>query len=62
MKSEINLRDRLLLVNGAQSIVNMGSVSNAIRQWSILAVHDRELDAERRTLFYVVDWISRLRQ
>ncbi len=62
MKSEVNLRDRLLLVNGAQSIVNLDSVPNAIRQLSVFAVHYGELGAKRRTWFYLVDLISELAQ
>lgn len=58
MKGEVNLRDGLLLVNGAQSIVDLDSVPNANRQLSIVTVHDRELDAKRRTLFYLAGSIS----
>ena len=47
MEGEVNLRDWLLLVNGAKSIVDLDSVPNALRQLSILGVHDRELGAKR---------------
>jgi hypothetical protein len=62
MQSEVNLWDRLLLVNGAQSIVNLDSVPNAIRQLSAFGVHGGELGAKRRTWFYLVDWTSRVAQ
>ena len=58
MEGEVNLRDWLLLVNGAKSIIDLDSVPNALRQLSILGVHDREFGAKRRTLFYPVDSIS----
>jgi hypothetical protein len=58
MKREVDLRDRLLLVNGAKSIIDLDSISNAIRHLSIVGVHDWELEAKRRT-FYLADSISR---
>jgi hypothetical protein len=58
MKSKVDLRYGLLLVNSAQSIVNLGSVPNAIRQLSVFGVHDRELGAKRRTWLYLADSIS----
>lgn len=54
MKSEVDLRDGLLMVDGAQSIVNLDSVPYAIRQVGIFGVHSRELGAKRLTCFYLV--------
>ena len=43
MKREVNLRDGLLLVYGAQSIIDLDFVPNAIRHLTIVVVHDCEL-------------------
>ena len=62
MKGEVNLWDRLLLVNGTQSIVDLDSVSKVIGQLGRFGVHDSEVGGDRRTVFYLVASISRIAQ